>query len=213
MFYTKTLSFIEFIQGTPLEVDVLHKFKFIKDLLNDDWKIILDGLKNEEGFSSDYHDVAKYLENPEFCKRGHEALEVILTERPEITVDKLKAMVCEKKRQDFINYLDSLTSTKKIEDLQEKEKEKLKYHLGNKSPLLKCDTECIMIHLEIDGYKIEKIKNINKSTIQDRQLVDLIQQRSPTLKLKTIFQILKDHEINRTALRLCEVAIRVIQPQ
>ena len=154
MFYTKILSFIEFIQGTPLKVAVLHKFKPIKDSLNGNWKIILDGLKNEKGFSSDYHDVAKYLENPEFCKRGHEALEVILTQHPKITVEELKAKICEKKRQDFINYLDSLTLTEKIEDLQEKEKEKLKYHLGNESTLLICDTECIMIHLEIDTYKI-----------------------------------------------------------
>lgn len=177
-------------------------------MLNEDWKKILDGLKNEKEFSDDYHDVVKYLENPVFCTRGHEAMKVIVVQHPEITVEEFRKKVCEE-RQDFITFLCSLTSTEKMEELQVKEKEKLYYLLGNRTP--KCNTECILITLEIDTSIIKRILAINRNG-QNRRLIDFLHQRFPRLELKTIFKILKEHQLNETALKLCEVAIRVTQP-
>ena len=170
----------------------------------------MDGLKSKKEIP-DYQYVVKYFENPEFCQRGKEAMEIILIEWPQITAEGFKKKI-PKERQDFITFLDSLESIQ-ICDIKIKEKEKLEYLLGFDSPTLKYNTRDILIEFQIDEKKISKINNNIDSRIPSGKLIDFLHQRFPTLELKTIFQILKEHHLNKTALELCRIAICVTQPE
>lgn len=146
------------------------------------------------------------LKNPHYCKIGEKAITHVLLQHPNITVEEFKEKVCAQ-RQDFIKFLDSFEPAKKIEEFGVTEKERFSLFFGKLFP--KCNTDCILTKLDIDRNTLKSIQNINEST--ERNIIDVLNQRLPTMKLEKMFQILKNQKLNETALKLCYAAICVTQ--
>ena len=204
--------FLEFI-GMPLKVGVLKmalRRRFVSEL-GENWGQLLDGLKNHKEFYDDYEDVKDYLKNPDFVKRGEDALDRILTQHPESTLDSFKDCLVKNniKRQDIFKFLDSLATkqAKEIKHLTPKNKEKLSYFIGNPSEALKGNTRFILNAFDIDDIDANRIVNIDMDRIPAAsRLIDLLQQAFPSLELKTIFLVLKEKFLNKAALELYNIA-------
>ena len=208
------ILFLEFI-GMPLKVGVLKMplgQTFVSEL-GDNWEQLLDGLNNNKELEfNDYEDVKDYLKNPDFVKRGENALGRILTQHPESTLDSFKDCLVKNniKRQDIFKFLDSLATkqAKEIKHLTLKNKEKLSYFIGNPSEALKGNTRFILNAFDIDDIDANRIVNIDMDRIPaaSSRLIDRLQQAFPSLELKTIFLVLKEKFLNKAALELYNIA-------